>query len=241
MKPLLEVRRLNVRRSGVPVLEVKSLDIRAGEVLALVGPNGAGKTTLLLALAQLLGRQDGEILFLGRSLKQWGTLEYRRKISIVFQNPMLLDMSVADNVALGLRFRGLPADTVKRRVGKWLRRLGIEGLAHRRAVELSGGEAQRVSLARAFALDPELLFLDEPFPGLDPPARAQLLEDLSGLLAEDHRTAILVTHNLKEAAQLADRVAVIVSGALRQVGSPRQIKAHPADKDVAAFLTTMPR
>jgi tungstate transport system ATP-binding protein len=241
MNTLMEIRGLSVRRSGVPVLHVESLDIREGEVLALVGPNGGGKTTLLLALAKLLGRQEGEILFAGRRLSEWGKLEYRRKISFVFQNPMLLDMSVADNVALGLKFRGLPPDQVKGRVEKWLHRLGIGALTSRRAVELSGGEAQRVSLARAFVLEPEVLFLDEPFPGLDPPARARLLDDLSGLLAADHRTAILVTHNLKEAAQLANRVAVIVGGKLRQVGRPRQIKARPADREVAAFLKTMPR
>lgn len=241
MNPVLEVRRLKVRRAGTPVLEIESLEVLAGEVLALVGPNGAGKTTVLLALAQLLGHQEGEIAFAGRPLQAWSKLEYRRKISIVFQNPMLLDMSVADNVGMGLKFRGVPREQVKQRVHQWLQRLGIEALAARRAVELSGGEAQRVSLARAFVLDPELLFLDEPFPGLDPPARARLLEDLSALLAEDHRTAILVTHNLKEAAQLADRVAVIVGGKLRQVGSPRQIKSHPADREVAAFLKTMPR
>lgn len=241
MSALVEVRDLRVRRAGSLVLEVDELEVRGGEVLALVGPNGSGKTTLLLALAQLLGRQEGEITYAGRSLRSWNTLDYRRRISLVFQNPMLLDMSVSDNVALGLRFRGVASAEIHGRVHYWLTRLGILALASRRAVELSGGEAQRVSLARAFALDPELLFLDEPFPGLDPPARAQLLTDLAALLAEDHRTAILVTHNLKEAAQLSDRVAVIVGGRLRQVGRPRQIKSHPADPDVAAFLKTMPR
>jgi len=241
MSTLMQVRGLQVRRSGSLALQVESLDVQSGEVLALVGPNGAGKTTLLLALAQLLGRQEGLISFSGRSLKEWDRLEYRRKISIVFQNAMLLDMSVEDNVALGLKFRGLPPEQVKKRVKTWLRRLGIMALAGRRAVELSGGEAQRVSLARAFILEPELLFLDEPFPGLDPPARASLLDDLADLLAEDHRTAILVTHNLKEAAKLSDRVAVIVAGKLRQVGPARQIKARPADQEVAAFLRTMPR
>jgi len=125
MKALMEVRHLKVRRSGAQVLHVDSLEVRPGEVLALVGPNGGGKTTLLLALAQLLGQQQGDILFAGRPLREWDKLEYRRRISIVFQNPMLLDMSVADNVALGLRFRGLPPDDVKRRVDKWLHRLEI--------------------------------------------------------------------------------------------------------------------
>jgi tungstate transport system ATP-binding protein len=241
MSALVRVSGLRVRRSGSLVLQVPSLEVRAGEVLALVGPNGAGKTTFLLALAQLLGHQEGEITFSGTPLRMWDALTYRRKISLVFQNPMLLDMSVADNVALGLKFRGIPSAQVKVRVHHWLRRLGIEALAPRRAVELSGGEAQRVSLARAFVLEPELLFLDEPLPGLDPPARARLLDDLAALLAEDHRTAILVTHNLKEAAKLSDRVAVIVAGKLRQVGPAREIKAHPADREVAAFLQTMPR
>ncbi len=144
MSVLVQVRGMRVRRGGAMVLHVDSLDVQAGEVLALVGPNGAGKTTLLLALAQLLGRQEGEITFAGTPLSQWGKLDYRRQISLVFQNAMLLDMSVEDNVALGLKFRGLPADRIRELVSQWLRRLGIENLAQRRAVELSGGEAQRV-------------------------------------------------------------------------------------------------
>ena len=241
MSALVQVRGLRVHRLGSLVLQVELLDIQPGEVLALVGPNGSGKSTFLLALAQLLGQQDGEILFSGQPLRKRNELIYRRRISLVFQNPMLLDMTVADNVALGLRFRGLPPARVRERVHMWLRRLGIESLASRRARELSGGEAQRVSLARAFVLEPELLLLDEPFPALDPPARARLLDDLSGLLAVGRHTAVLVTHNLKEAARLGDRVAVIVRGQLRQVGPARQIKAHPADREVAAFLRTMPR
>jgi len=241
MKTILAVRGLKVRRSGALVLEVNSLDVHAGEVLALVGPNGAGKTTLLLALTKLLGHQEGEILFNGRPAGSMSALEYRRRISLVFQNPLLLDMSVEDNVALGLRFRGVPETLVRERVGAWLERLGIASLRRRRAAQLSGGEAQRVSLARAFVLEPELFFLDEPFPGLDPPARGRLLSDLASLLAENQRTAVLVTHNLSEAATLADRVAVIVDGRLRQVGAARSIKAHPADRAVAAFLRSMPR
>ena len=241
MSALVQVRSLRVRRNANLVLEVKSLDVQRGEVLALVGPNGAGKTTLLLALAGLLGRHEGEFVFLGRPKWQWGSLEYRRRMSLVFQLPLLLDMSVADNVALGLRFRGVPREQITERVRTWLERLGIGSLQHRRAVELSGGEAQRVSLARAFVLEPELLLLDEPFPALDPPARQRLLRDLNALLHSDHKTAILVTHNLQEAARLSDRVAVLLGGTLRQIGAASQIKARPADRQVAAFLRTMPR
>ncbi|HXQ36403.1 MAG TPA: ATP-binding cassette domain-containing protein, partial [Anaerolineales bacterium] len=119
--------------------------------------------------------------------------------------------------------------------------LGIEFLAKRRAGQLSGGEAQRVSLARAFVLEPELLLLDEPFSSLDPPTRSRLMEDLSGLLMEDHCTAIFVTHNLNEAAKLSHRIAVLVGGMLRQVGTAKQIKSKPADETVKAFLQELPQ
>lgn len=241
MKPLVRIRNLRVRRHGSLVLQVDELDVARGEVLGVVGPNGAGKTTLLLTLARLVGQHQGEIEMAGQPLRQWNSLEQRRRISLVFQNPMLLDMSVSDNVAIGLRLRRMPKAEVRARVNTWLRRLGIENLSRRRAGELSGGEAQRVSLARALVLHPDLLLLDEPFLALDPPARAMLMRDLAELLQHDHRTAILVTHNLKEAAKLSDRVAVIVGGKLRQVGPARQVKAHPADQEVAAFLKTMPR
>jgi ABC-type sugar transport system ATPase subunit len=236
MRPLIEIRDLVVQRGGRETLNIASLSIPPGETLAVVGPNGAGKSTLLLTLARLIQPAGGEIIFDGKSLMGLDELDYRRKLSVVFQDPLLMDMSVEDNVALGLRFRGMPRDQIRARVGRWLRQLGIESLSKRRAGQLSGGEAQRVSLARAFALEPELLLLDEPFSSLDPPTRAKLLGDLSGLLAKDHRTAIFVTHNLNEAAQLSHRIAVIVKGMLRQVGPARQIKARPADEAVAAFL-----
>ena len=213
-----------------------SLEVIQGETLAIVGPNGAGKSTLLLALAHLIKPASGNINFASKPLSKWDDLEYRRSISFVFQDPLLMDKSVADNVALGLKFRGIARDEIHARVDKWLKLLGIESLAKRRAGQLSGGEAQRVSLARAFVLDPQLLLMDEPFSSLDPSARAKLLDDLSGLLTEDHRTTIFVTHNLKEAAQLGDRVAVIINGRLKQVGTAQQIKTKPADQSVKDFL-----
>ena len=239
MTPFLEVRDLVVERGGRTALHIESLQIQKGEVLALVGPNGAGKSTLLLALARLISIRCGDIMFGGIPVRDWDALEYRRKISFVFQAPLLLDLSVAQNVALGLNFRGTSRGDVDARAGHWLKVLGIDALARRRAGELSGGEAQRVSLARALVLDPELLLLDEPFGALDPPARLRLLDDLTPLLSEDHRTTIFVTHNLKEAARLAHRIGVLIEGRLRQVGTARQIKAHPADQDVAAFLATL--
>jgi len=233
---MIEVRNIVVQRNKRAVLDVASLDIKRGETLAIVGPNGAGKSTLLLALAHLLPTTKGDILFNGKSLKQWDELEYRRKISFVFQSPLLLDMTVEQNIALGLKFRGVSKEETHERVSRRIKQLGIESLSKRRASQLSGGEAQRVSLARAFVLEPELLLLDEPFAALDPPTRKKLIDDLSALLAEDQRMAVFVTHNLNEAAQFSHRIAVIVDGMVRQVGTAKQIKSKPADETVKAFL-----
>jgi tungstate transport system ATP-binding protein len=238
---MIQIRDLLIERNGRDVLHIDSLDLQRGETLTIVGPNGAGKSTLLLALARLLKLSRGEILYEGKSLKQWHELEYRRKISFVFQAPLLMDMTVEQNVALGLRFRGTPREETQERVEKWMKQLGVESLSKRRAGQLSGGEAQRVSLARAFVLEPELLLLDEPFGALDPPTHAKLLEDLSQILKRDHRTAVFVTHNLKEAAKLGHRIAVIVGGMLRQLGTAKQIKSMPADETVAAFLHELPQ
>jgi tungstate transport system ATP-binding protein len=233
---MIEIRRLLVQRNGRDVLNIESLDIQRGETLAVVGPNGAGKSTLLLALASLLKPVRGEILFDGKSLHELDDLEYRRKISFVFQSPLLLDMTVEQNVALGLKFRGVSKEASIQQAGRWIKALGVEALVGRRAGQLSGGEAQRVSLARAFVLNPELLLLDEPFVALDPPTRVKLLDDLSVLLAEDQRTAVFVTHNLNEAARLSHRIAVMIDGRVRQVGTVKQIKREPADETVKAFL-----
>ena len=238
---MIQIRDLLIQRNGLDALRVDSLNIERGETLAVVGPNGAGKSTLLLALARLLKPSQGEIIYDGKSLRQWDELEYRRKISFVFQAPLLMDMTVEQNVALGLKFRGVSTNQTYERVGKWIKQLGVESLSKRRARQLSGGEAQRVSLARAFVLDPELLLLDEPFSSLDPPTRAKLIEDLSALLKADHRIAVFVTHNLNEAAKLSHRIAVIVGGVLRQVGTSKQIKMNPADETVKAFLQELPQ
>jgi len=237
---MIEIRTLLIQRNGRNTLEIESLDIQSGETLTVVGPNGAGKSTLLLALANLLKPVRGNILFDGRSITRWNDLEYRRRISFVFQAPLLMDMSVEQNVGLGLKFRGISKQEIHERVGKWIKAMGIESLSKRRAGELSGGEAQRVSLARAFVLEPELMLLDEPFVALDPPTRTKLLDDLSSILGKDHRTAVFVTHNLNEAAKLSHRIAVIVGGMLRQVGTVSEIKSHPADKAVEAFLRELP-
>lgn len=234
--PLVEIRNLQVARGGQPILRINALTIEKGAVLAVVGPNGAGKSSLLLALARLLSPERGEILFNGNPPASESDLVYRRKVALVLQDPLLFDTSVFDNVASGLRFRRVDKRQIRQRVETWLARLGIAELKHRRATELSGGEAQRVSLARALALEPELLLLDEPFSALDPPTRKRLLHDLSALLAETQITTVLVTHDLDEALFLGDGVAVILAGEMRQQGAPEAVFTAPSDLDVAAFV-----
>jgi len=236
MNDLISIRNLLIKRGSRDVLRVDSLDLPRGETLAVVGPNGAGKSTLLLALAHLLKPASGEVNYDGKNLREWDDLEYRRKIAFVFQDPLLMDMTVEENVALGLKFRGVDKAESRLRAETWMKAMGVDSLAKRRAGQLSGGEAQRVSLARAFVLDPELLLMDEPFSAVDPQTRGQLMKDLSDLLAHEHRTTIFVTHNLKEAAQMGDRVAVVIGGELKQVGTPNQIKEQPVDKSVRDFL-----
>ena len=236
MKALVEIHDLLVKRGDHPVLQLDELTILEGEVLAVVGPNGAGKSTLLLTLARLLKPERGKIQFNGQQVAAEFDTSYRRRIALVMQDPLLFDTSVFDNVASGLWFRGVSKNVIRRDVPLWLERLGVGHLSKRRAGELSGGEAQRVSLARALVLKPQLLLLDEPFSALDPPTRSRLLEDLSMLLNETDTTTVFVTHDLNEAVQLAGHMAVIVGNRLRQVGSPDDVFAVPQDQDVAQFI-----
>lgn len=236
MSAVLEVRDLEILRDGRSVLRVPQLTLEEGEVLAVIGPNGAGKSTLMLTLCALLTPSRGELRFRGQPIPSRGALAYRRRTSLVLQEPLLMDTSVYDNAASGLRFRGLPRAETQRRAQHWLERLGVAGLAQRRARTLSGGEAQRVSLARALAVEPEILFLDEPFSALDAPTRARLLDDLQTLLSETRQTAVFVTHDLNEALLLGTRVAVLIAGELRQVAAPQQVFSAPADPEIAAFV-----
>jgi tungstate transport system ATP-binding protein len=179
MDPLLEIRNLTVARGGSRVLQIPSFALYANETVALIGPNGAGKSSFLLALAGLLPLESGEIVFRQQSIVPgFASTEYRRKLAMVFQEPLLFDMTVFDNVAIGLKLRRLGRREINERVKSCLDRFRIAHLADRSARKLSGGEAQRTSLARAFAANPEIILLDEPFVALDPPARQALSDDL---------------------------------------------------------------
>jgi tungstate transport system ATP-binding protein len=233
---ILEVRDLLIHRQGQSVLEVEQFQVREGETLAIIGPNGAGKTTLLLALAWLIRPVRGQVFFRSRPVTSANQLEVRRRMGLVLQEPFLLQASVFNNVACGLRFRGLPHHDVERRASEWLNRLEIAHLRDRPAHQLSGGEAQRASLARALAIQPDVLMLDEPFSSLDAPTRTKLMQDLKSLLKGQGLTTLLVTHDLDEALFLGERVGVIIAGRIRQIERPDRVFSAPVDRDVASFV-----
>ena len=233
----LEASNLSIILGGKKVLEIPSLQVRTNEVLVIIGPNGSGKTTLLLSLALLLKPASGSILYKGHSTGTTSaTLGLRRKLAVVFQEPLLLNTTVWNNVTLGLRARKLSAEEIKSRTDKWLKRFGIATLAQRQAKALSGGEAKRVSLARAFVLEPEVLFLDEPFNGVDSPTRQALMEDFGSVLRETNVTTVMVTHDRNEALMIAHRVIVLINGHIRQIGTPSQVFSNPVDEEVASFV-----
>ena len=234
--PLLAIHDLVVVRGGRQILAVDELVIHEGETLAIVGPNGAGKSTLLLTLAGLLRPERGTILFRGAPVSRRDDLAHRRRLGLVLPAPLLLSVSVFDNVAVGLRFRGVGAAETRRRVEAWLERLGIAHLRDRPASQLSSGEAQRTSLARSLVLDPPLLLLDEPFVSLDSTARAQLLDDFERLTAGIVTTRVLVTHHIHEAVRLGDRLAVLLDGRIRQCDVPDRVMSSPLDADVARLM-----
>lgn len=234
---LLQAQDLVVHRSGSAVLDVPALALREGEVLALMGPNGAGKSTLMLSLAGLLPLSGGTLQFKGAGLRSRAERDaFRRRMTMVFQDPLLFDGTVAQNIASGLKLRGVPAAQRQPQVEAWARRLGLGGLLDRPAHRLSGGEAQRTALARAFVLQPEILFLDEPFSSLDAQTREGLIEDLGRLLAETGTSTVLATHDQGKAARLAHRLAVMQEGRIVQLGGLREVVNHPEDPFVATFV-----
>lgn len=237
MEPIVEARDLSVAYGGQKVLDVPSLQVYRNEVLVVIGPNGSGKTTLLLCLTRLLKPPTGVVSYQGVPvLSSKSILQLHRKLAVVFQESLLLSSTVWDNVTIGLRLRGVNGTEVKDRAQKWLERFGIAALAKRHARTLSSGEAKRTSLARAFALQPEVLFLDEPFTALDGPTRQALLEDFESVLRETRVTTVMVTHDRNEALVLADRVAVLMNGRISQIGTPAEVFSSPVNEEVAGFV-----
>lgn len=234
--PLLESCDLSLQRGGVDVLKNVSLTLQTNDVMALIGSNGSGKTSLLLALARLIPGSKGKLLVRGKKIHgERQELTYRRNVAMVFQEPLLLDTSVAANVATGIALRRTPRREQQERVDEALELFGIAGLSRRAARSLSSGEARRVSLARAFAMRPEIIFLDEPFTALDLPMREALLLQLAHVLGSKGITAVIATHDCREVLQLCNRLAVMNKGRLIASGTPGEILADPPDDFSAAF------
>jgi molybdopterin-binding protein len=235
--PILEAKEISVVYGNQKVLNVPALQVIPNKVLSIIGPNGSGKTTLLLCLALLLKPTTGHIQYQGHIVPDGASiLQMRRRFAVVFQEPLLLNTSVWDNVTMGLHLRGFNGQEIKKRSDHWLDRFGIASLARRSAKTLSGGEAQRTSLARAFVLQPEVLFLDEPFAALDTPTRQSLFGDMINILQETRCTTVLVTHDRNEAQTLAQQVAVILHGNIVQTGSPKEIFSAPASEEIGRFV-----
>jgi tungstate transport system ATP-binding protein len=222
MAPTLVAENLSLNRGGRTIFHIERLGLHRGEVLALVGPNGAGKTSLLLTLALLQPPTTGNLIFKGSTLNG-NVLPLRRRMAVVFQDALLLDTTVFRNIMIPQRIRGVPKDEAAERAQKWLERFGIGHLAGRKARHLSGGEAQRTSLARAFALEPEFLFLDEPLGALDYPTRKALLSELGQILKDMNMTTLFVTHDFTEIPYLASMVAVLYEGRMVKYGTIREI------------------
>ncbi len=235
--PVFETRQLQVNKGGSLILDIDRLTVSQGETLGLIGPNGAGKSTLLQTLSALIKPSRGEIFFRGRRIgADIPILDYRRKLAMVLQEPLLFDTTVYHNVASGLKLRGLKRRQLDPIVADTLERFAIAELRNRSARTLSGGEARKVSIARAFATQPEVLLLDEPFSALDPLIRETLIEDLEKVLRESRLTTILVTHDRAEALRLATRLGVMYGGRILQIGSIAEVTQRPATEFVASLV-----
>ena len=234
---ILEARNIRVENRGFMILNVENLSVREGEVLSIIGPNGAGKTTLLQGLAMLQKTSLGEIVYRGKKVgRDISATGYRRSVTMVFQETLLFDTTVFENVASGLRFRHTDKEEIEKAVVGNLELFGVSHLRERSVRTLSGGEARRVSLARSFAVKPDIIFLDEPFAALDPPTHESLITDLGHILRESRTTAIFATHDRSEALRLSDRICVMSGGRVLQVGAPEEIMNRPVDEFVASFV-----
>ena len=235
----ISVRDVTKRFGDFTALEQVRLDIRTGELVALLGPSGSGKTTLLRIVAGFEWPDEGEVQFDGEDALSHSVGE--RNVGFVFQHYALFrHMTVFENVAFGLRVRPrrhrLPDAEIRKRVARLLDLVQLGWLADRYPRQLSGGQRQRIALARALAIEPRVLLLDEPFGSLDAKVRKELRRWLRNLHTELHVTSIFVTHDQEEALEVADRVVVMDRGRIQQAGTPQQVYDHPHTPAVHEFI-----
>ncbi|MEO1198564.1 MAG: ABC transporter ATP-binding protein [Pseudomonadota bacterium] len=237
-RPIIQIQNAVKRFGDFTALNNVSLDIQEGEFFSLLGPSGCGKTTLLRLIAGFGDATEGTILIGGEDMT--GVPANHRPTNMVFQSYAVFPhLNVADNVAFGLRRRGLPRAERDQLVNEALDRVGLSGLGHRRANELSGGQRQRVALARALVLSPKVLLLDEPLSALDKKLREQMQVELRRLQRSVGITFILVTHDQEEALTMSDRIAVMFDGKISQIAGPEELYQKPATRRVAEFIGGM--
>ena len=249
----MEMARDNVDQSAILaesgcVVAVKdaSFEVNRGEVFVVMGLSGSGKSTLIRCLSRLIDATAGTVLIDGRDVGEMSDVELRdlrrHTISMVFQNYGLFPhRRVIDNVAFGLEVRGEEKEERYQTATEMIELVGLDGWADKYPEQLSGGMKQRVGLARALAVDPEILLFDEPFSALDPLIRRDMQDELLSLQERLHRTMVFITHDFSEALKLGDRIAIMRSGAIVQIGTPEEIVAHPVDDYVRDFTLDVPR
>lgn len=235
MDMLLEVNNLIWEVAGKRIVDVDHFTLSPRENIALIGENGSGKSSFVKILALLQKPTSGQIQY-HKSISTVKSLAVRREISVVFQEPLLLKGTVFDNVALGLKLRKVPAYEIKEKVERWLEMFGITHLRKQNVRNLSGGENQRVSLARAMVTEPEMLILDEPFSALDAPTRAGIIQDFCEVLKTSPLATIFITHNVTEIPLLADRVCVMHGGRIVEEGTPNKILNYPENEVTAGLV-----
>ncbi|CCK27962.1 Glycine betaine transport ATP-binding protein OpuAA [Streptomyces davaonensis JCM 4913] len=237
---------LRARTGCTAAVRDVSFDVRKGEVFVVMGLSGSGKSTLVRCLTRLIEPTSGTIAIDGedvRAMDKSRLRELRRhRAAMVFQHFGLLPhRTVLDNVAYGLEIQGVGRPERRKRAAEVVAKVGLEGMEHRRPSQLSGGQRQRVGLARALAVDPEVLLFDEPFSALDPLIRRDMQEEVVRLHREEGRTMVFITHDLSEALKLGDRIALMRDGAVVQLGTPEEIVASPANDYVREFIRDVPR
>jgi len=209
---IIEIKDLTLVLGGRRILNIPYFALEEQESISFMGPNGAGKSSLLFVMAALQEPTSGEITFFGKRKQDYSRLELQRRMAVVFQKPLLLDLSVTENIELGLKFRRFKRKDRERLVNPWLEKMEIVHLARRRARSLSGGEAQRVALAQALVLEPEVIFLDEPFANLDKEIREELMHEVSNLLRDHKIATVMVTHSRSEAVAMTASIYLIEDG-----------------------------
>lgn len=234
--PALSMSEIVVHRNGQRVLSFESFDLARGESVAIIGANGSGKSSFLLAASLLIPSTEGEIFYFGTKISRSNRREFRRLSSISFQDPVLLDRTVIDNLKIAMNLRNFEKTEIHSDAYSWLERLGVERLALKKPHELSGGERQRVSLARAFALQPAILMLDEPFTAIDPVDKRSISRDLHDLINENELSSIVVTHDISEAVVLASKIVVLIDGFIHQDGTMKDVLNRPKSVDVAKLI-----